>query len=113
MNQTISWTSTTSCGKEQELSIPANEEACQVCQGKGLFDLPTRLVSLEEFTRWNLEEKEDYLRGGYDMECPECSGRGLVLVPADPDSELARQYLELDFARRERVWEESNSERYD
>lgn len=107
MSQTISWISMNFSGKEQEFSIPAKEEICQVCQGKGLFDLPIRLVSPEEFMRWNLEEKEDYLRGGYDMECPECSGRGLVLVPADPSSELARQYLELDFARRERVWEES------
>lgn len=111
VTRTIEWTEMMPDGSEENFAIPAAWRICQVCQGEGSHVVDC--VKAKELFLWSPQKQRDFLADGYETDCPECSGSGKVLVPAEPESALARRYLEVDFERRERVWEESNSERYD
>jgi len=94
-------------GLEQEGSLPARYEVCPRCQGKGKHCDPNidgNGITEEEWSQWDEDEKETYLRGGYDVICEECRGQRVVLEidmvhieihGTFEEKELLERYLEI------------------
>lgn len=73
---------------EWEYELPARYVVCERCEGKGKHDHPafSNGITSEEWDRdWGYEERENYLRGFYDVRCEECKGQRVVLE-LDEDS---------------------------
>jgi hypothetical protein len=69
---------------EIKLVVPAKNEVCSTCQGKGTHVNPSidgSGLSREDFEREGPEFQEDYFRGVYDVTCYECKGHRVVLCP--------------------------------
>lgn len=67
---------------EDECELPARYEVCDRCRGHGQICNPSigAITSSEWHEDWDPEEQEAYLEGRYDVICPECKGRNVVLV---------------------------------
>jgi len=66
-----------------EKSYPAKAEVCHCCNGKGTCVNPSidcHGISMNEFDE-DPEFKENYFRGHYDIICPHCNGKNVILVP--------------------------------
>lgn len=70
---------------EEEVEIPIVFEVCDVCDGLGKYVNPSidsHGISSEEWENdWDEEEKDNYLSGGYDVECSRCKGKRVVPSP--------------------------------
>lgn len=92
MRNVLHFTYESEDGIEIEAAIPGKYEVCSRCEGAGTHVNPSidgHGISAEEWANeWDPEEREDYLRGVYDVQCEECAGLRVVLVPdrdvADP-----------------------------
>jgi hypothetical protein len=53
---------------------------CDRCDGDGRVDHPafSNGITGSEWAEWDEESRQDYLRGAYDVPCPQCKGRGSV-----------------------------------
>ena len=71
-------------GEEVTLDVPFRWEICDRCNGAGTHDNPAFSdgISGEEWANeWDVEEREAYMSGAYDVRCDECEGSGKVRVP--------------------------------
>lgn len=68
----------------EDVALPACHEVCPRCQGDGHHSNPSidgNGISMEEFERdWEMEEREAYFRGDYDVVCERCKGQRVILV---------------------------------
>lgn len=84
-------------GCEQSAAIPARYEVCGRCHGRGVHDHEAFAngISPEEFAE-DPDFAEDYFKGVYDVQCSECHGKRVVLVPDEEDlNEEERKVLEI------------------
>ncbi len=68
-----------------EYEVPAQHEVCPVCSGKGTHVNPSidsHGIGAEEMYE-DPDFAEEYFGGAYDVECNECAGQRVVLVPKD------------------------------
>lgn len=68
---------------DEERRIPALEETCPDCDGKGSYvnpDIDRHGLSADDFTE-DPEFAEGYFRGVYNITCRLCGGKGKVLGP--------------------------------
>lgn len=80
--------------KDGELvEIPSRIELCHACEGAGTVDHPafSNGITSSEWAEMDVESRDNYLSGAYDVQCDCCKGTGRVLV-ADA--------LRLSFAHR-------------
>ncbi len=86
-----------------EIEIPARYEVCETCDGRGTHVNPSidrRGISAREMHE-DPDFADDYRRGTYDVQCNECAGRRVVLVPVDedhPGCAIMRDRGEADYA---------------
>jgi len=69
---------------ESEVEIPIEFGVCATCEGKGKHVNPAidaHGITEDEWGQWSSDEQEDYLSGGYDVECHECAGRRVEPIP--------------------------------
>lgn len=63
--------------------------ACTGCGGRGSCVNPSvdsHGIGAEEWeTEWDIEEREGYLSGQYDIPCPRCGGLRVILQPQEDD----------------------------
>ncbi len=79
---------------EEDITLPAKFEVCDVCDGKGTVVNPNidrHGISPEEFAE-DPDFEEDYFSGVYDQPCGWCGGRRVMPVP-DPRSDEDRANL--------------------
>jgi len=87
-------------GVETEATIPAKWIICGTCNGDGAHSRHLGAITASERERdWSADEWEDYIAGGYDRECEDCNGTGKIKVPAKPNEEPAKSWLELEADR--------------
>jgi len=69
---------------EEVYYFPTKYEVCSTCDGKGSHVNPSidshGITSDEWQNDWSHEEQEEYMLGGYDVSCYECSGKRVVPV---------------------------------
>jgi hypothetical protein len=91
-------------GCETEYVIPAVWEICSTCNGDGAHSRHLGAITSDDLDRdWSPDEFEDYLAGAYDRTCETCKGTGKFKVPAEPDKEPAKSWIEqeeIDAAER-------------
>jgi len=71
-------------GCEVVADLPARYEVCGGCGGHGVHVDPSidgRGLSAEDFAE-DPDFEEAYFAGAYDVQCSECRGQRVVLVPA-------------------------------
>lgn len=78
-------------------SIPTIYEVCPTCHGEGRHTNPAidgHGLTREDFDEQGPEFFEDYMSGVYDVNCAECGGKRVVLVPdkENADPELLKEY---------------------
>lgn len=102
-------------GDERECEVPGKYEVCGRCDGTGKHDHEAFENGL---TQSDFDEdpdfREEYMRGTYDVQCAECHGQRVVMVPdeermpADAKAAFeAHQKAQAEEAR-ERAWERRN-----
>ena len=96
----------------EELKLHAEFEVCQNCGGRGSHSKHLGSFTSEEFeeTFWDDGDREDYFRGGYDMQCEICRGKRVVLVPSKynskQDLEAWNMYMaDMEYDRRTQLRE--------
>lgn len=70
-------------GNEIEHCLPAKNDVCPRCGGYGKHTNPNidgNGITESEWSEWDIEEKESYLNGVYDVICTVCNGNNVVLV---------------------------------
>ena len=112
----IRFTTENDDGTEIEHDLPAKYEVCPRCRGKGSHDHSafSNGITSSEWSEWDSEEQESYLKGDYDVPCEECKGLRVILIPDEDrcDKEILRLYkdhlqFEADLRREDR-----NQERF-
>lgn len=79
---------------EVDCEIPAKWIICDNCDGNGSHSKHLGAITQEDIDRdWSPDEFDDYLAGGYDMQCEVCKGSGKVLAPLYPNQEPAKTWL--------------------
>ena len=79
------------------IRVPAVYAVCDCCEGRGSVDNLGVIDTSDP--DWDEERLANYFAGGYDVRCPECKGKRVVLV-ADEDNASAdalaayRQHLD-------------------
>ena len=72
-------------GEEREIEVPFSLEVCGTCEGKGSHVNPSidsHGISAQEWAEdWDVDSRESYLSGGYDIPCTECAGKRVVPEP--------------------------------
>lgn len=65
-----------------EMELPSRWEVCTVCDGEGKHShaVDGNDITASEWAEWHPDERETYLRGGYDQQCEECKGKRVVAV---------------------------------
>jgi hypothetical protein len=60
--------------------LPKRWIICHRCEGEGTVDHPafSNGITSSEWAEWDDDERQDYMRGVYDVPCPECRGAGKV-----------------------------------
>lgn len=93
-------------GNETVLSIPARYEVCDRCRGTWSHTNPAidgNGITGDEMDELGPEFLEDYLGGVYDVQCEECRGERLVLVP--DDDRCSPEQLKAYHAHLREEWE--------
>ena len=73
---------------ENEHEVEAEKQRCEMCRGDGTVVNPSidsHGITGSEFDE-DPEFREDYFSGRFDIECPECGGKGLIVVPVLPEA---------------------------
>lgn len=71
----------------EEYILVTKMEVCPTCQGTSTIVNPAidgNGITGEEMDELGEDFREDYLKGVYDVPCPECKGQNVIAVP-DPD----------------------------
>ena len=91
-------------GYECDYELPARYEVCDRCEGTGKHDHPAfdNGITASEWAEWDQDEREDYLRGAYDVVCTVCKGRRVVLTV---DEERLSD-------EQRKVWEKHREDQY-
>jgi hypothetical protein len=95
-------------GLETEYRIPSKMVVCGRCGGNGEHCNPSidgNGITQDEWAEWDDDDRETYMRGGYNVTCYDCGGRNVV-PSVDWDSlsdELAA--LVDDYYQREAEYE--------
>ena len=65
------------------VEIPSRIELCHDCEGTGTVDHPAfrNGITSSEWADMDEDSRETYMRGGYDVPCGCCKGRGRILAP--------------------------------
>lgn len=76
--------------------FPAKYEVCPDCGGRGTTYLGWSASEQPAFTQEDLDYEgpdffEDYIRGAYDRQCPNC--RGKRVVPVISENEIPKSHL--------------------
>ena len=95
-------------GEEVTFEVPAVNVVCDDCEGEGYVlteGMRHHAYSVEEFNEAFDDDEEDreayFTRGGkYDVACPTCKGKNVVLVP-DED------HIPEDEKENFKAWQES------
>jgi hypothetical protein len=84
---------------EMDCEVPGKYDVCPRCHGHGSITNPSiGAITGDEWERdWSPEEREDYVRGVYDVTCPQCQGLRVVVIPdrsklTDEDKAHLKQY---------------------
>jgi predicted methyltransferase len=73
---------------EEVVTINCHYAVCGCCDGRGTVVNPSidaHGIGAEEWNEWDPEEREGYMKGRYDIECPHCEGKRVVLTPNEDD----------------------------
>lgn len=65
-----------------EVQLPAKYEVCDRCQGVGSHVNPSidgNGITASEWAEWDIEDREHYMSGIYDVACHDCHGARVVL----------------------------------
>ena len=84
MTNTIELTFWGADGEEMTVEVPSKWGICESCDGNGRHDHPAFAngISGEEWANeWDVEEREAYMSGAYDVRCEEDCDNGKVRVP--------------------------------
>lgn len=76
---------------DKEYILHAHFDVCGTCDGRGSVVNPSideRGLTQEDFDE-DPDFRVEYCRGRYDVPCPECAGRNVVLVPDDENDPAA------------------------
>ncbi len=99
----------------EEVALPSRYVVCDRCEGKGVHDHPafSNGITGEEWHEMDEDDRDNYMRGAYDVRCSACNGKRVVLVadearmnPKQKAMWAAHQEAMRELARDER------SERY-
>jgi hypothetical protein len=93
---TLTFTRENGDGEEVEITVRAQFDVCDVCDGKGSHVNPSidsHGISAEEFAD-DPDFADSYFAGDYDVQCSACGGRRVVPVVADDESADARENAE-------------------
>jgi hypothetical protein len=84
-SMTLTFTTVNDAGSEEEITLPAQFEVCDTCDGKGTHVNPSidsSGLSAEDFDE-DPEFRDNYLSGAYDEQCGACGGMRVVPVVAE------------------------------
>lgn len=70
-----------------DYEVPTMREVCGRCDGNGSITNPSigAITGEEWANEWDEDERDMYMKGVYDVQCPDCKGRNVVDVP-NPDA---------------------------
>ena len=96
--------------------LPHRWIICDACRGEGRRDHPafSNGITSSEWEEWDQDDRENYMRGAYDVGCNDCGGSGKIAVPDIGRCTFA-QKRELVLERRaleREAREDSAGERY-
>ena len=97
-----------------KLVVPSIREVCSRCNGEGVHDHPafSNGISSEEWSQWVYEEREEYMRGTYDVRCEECNGNKVVDEPNwDLMTEWQRELADKYYQEQNDYYAERDAER--
>lgn len=108
MAEEITFTYEDDEGWEHEAALPARYAVCPTCEGRGSHvhrAIDGNGITASEWAEWDIDERDDYLSGRYDVQCEECKGLRVVLVVdeeqlSDEEKKLHEIYLE------QQTWEQ-------
>lgn len=63
--------------------MPTRWAICHCCEGNGRVENPafSNGFTSDEWAEWDPDEREQYMRGDYDVPCQQCRASGKVRVP--------------------------------
>lgn len=108
MSRTIAIIVLTDDEEEVTHELPAKNEVCDRCEGYGHHTNPNidgNGITQSEWAEWDIEDRESYLSGEYDVSCEECHGNKVTQVV---DEELCSPE-QLQILQQ---WAEQEGERY-
>lgn len=77
---------------------------CCRCEGAGKVDHPafSNGITSSEWTEWDQDDRENYMRGTYDVRCEACKGSGKIQVPDVRSATFAEKRVLVEQRRDER-----------
>lgn len=69
-------------GQVTRCTLQHEWEICPTCHGEGGHSRRLGVISSEDWSEWDDEERHFYMSGGYDATCDRCGGSGKVRVLA-------------------------------
>lgn len=69
---------------EIHYALAAKMEVCSRCEGVGHHTNPSidgNGITSSEWAEWDEDDRETYMRGGYDITCTVCRGANVVAAP--------------------------------
>lgn len=91
----FTFTHYTRTDKEREISVPARYEVCSRCDGTGTHVNPSidgNGLTYEDFAE-DPDFEEAYFSGIYDVNCYECKGNRVTLVPDETAMTRRQKFL--------------------
>src|SRR5260221_5178568 len=99
MTNKITFTYENDDGEEIETSLPAVYKVCDGCHGSGSHvdrNIDGNGITGSEWLEWEMDEKDAYLHGVYDVSCKDCGGLRVVLkVDEDHLTEEQKELCEI------------------
>ena len=102
---TFSFTLEDDNGDEVVIEVAGKHDVCPECEGHGKVlceGLRGVAFTHEDMSEAGPDFREDYMSGRYDVQCPECHGRRVVVVPDEQymsdeqKAQLKSHYLQLE-----------------